>query len=68
MEKHLPTALAEASLALPAAHRRAWLECKRLESFELQAKAELTAEGVPLTIRNVVERQYALAFPEKMKR
>lgn len=60
MAKHAPTVLAEASLSLPAAHARIRAECKAMEAVELQAKAELTAEGKPLTIRNVVDRQYEI--------
>ena len=61
MAKHAPTVMAEASLHLHKAHndQRAWKA--KMESAEELAKAELLAEGLPLTVRNIVTRQWAIA-------
>ena len=61
MPKHMSTIIAEASLNLHKAHhdQRQWQA--RLASAEELAKAELLAEGLPLTVRNIVTRQWAIA-------
>ncbi len=61
MSKHTPTVIAEASLQLHKAHasQAAWAD--KLASVESVAREQLQAEGKPLTVRNIVTRQFELA-------
>jgi len=61
MTRHQPTALAESSLFLHRAHaeQRAWQA--KLDAAEPIARAQLAEEGKPLTVRNIVTRQYEIA-------
>lgn len=64
MTKHMPTVLAEASLFTHVAHARQAARAAALDAAEAPAKAELLAEGLPLTVRNIVTRQYAIVARE----
>lgn len=61
MPRHLATGLAEASLFLHKQHAAQRDRVARFEAAETVARAELTAEGKALTVRNVVMRQYEIA-------
>lgn len=61
MGKHTPTIIAEASLNLHKAHHDSRVWQAKLDAAEPLARAELEAEGLPLTVRNVVTRQWAIA-------
>ncbi len=61
MTRHQPTALAESSLFLHRAHARQADHAARLEAAEPIARLELEAEGKPLTVRNIVTRQWEIA-------
>jgi len=61
MAKHTATVLAEASLNLHRAHHAQRLSAQRFENAEAQAREELQAEGKPLTVRNIVTRQFEIA-------
>lgn len=61
MTRHQPTALAEASLNLHREHVRQHAFKAKLDAAEPIAYAELEAEGKPLTVRNIVTRQYEIA-------
>lgn len=61
MAKHLPTGLAEAGLFSHIEHRKQRDWKRRMEEAEPIAIEQLTAEGLVLTVRNIVTRQWAIA-------
>lgn len=61
MSKHIPTILADASLDLHVAHRAQRAHQAAIAAAEDQARRELVAEGEPLSVRNLVLRQYEIA-------